>query len=261
MITQSLTVGTWYEFVELDDPTQVFFWLDSSDEVILAFEAGTPSSTSVGAICLPGINAYPVPLGKTAWVKLTSGSADVTYSQFGGILIDQQNCAYAVSDTVTVDEVATNVFPIVGFDVSPLNPLTYVGLLHTNSAGLSSTATINAAAVTLQLSSFRVGRTLRIYGIEEAASVTSGLTDYLSLASGVPLTTAFEDVTIDSSGFALLDLASVLQEIIDDTPSWGTSSPIQLWIGDITGMPTSGLNETATIFTVGRSSALFVRAS
>jgi hypothetical protein len=111
----------------------------------------------------------------------------------------------------------------------------------------------------LQFASFRTGRTLRIYGIEEAASITSGLTDYLSLASGQPLTTAYADITLDNSGFAVVDLASILQELIDDTPSWSTSSPVQLWIGDITGMPTSGLNETTTIIASGRASALFVR--
>lgn len=261
MITQSLTVGTWYEFVDLDDATQVLFWLDSSDEVIFAFESGTPSSTSPGAICMPGVNAFPIPLGKTAWVKLTSGTASVTYSQFGGVLIDQQKCAYAVSDTVTVDEIVSNTFPVAGFDDTPTNPLTYVGLLHTAAAGIANTATIDAASITLQFSAFRIGRTLRIYGIEEPASITSGLTNYDSLVVDPPLTTAFEDVTIDSSGFALVDLTAVLQEILDDTVSWTTSSPVQLRIADIGSVPSSGIDETATIFTVGRSSALFVRAS
>jgi hypothetical protein len=259
MFTVSLTVGTWYEFVSLDEPQYVVFQFDSPDPAIVAFEPSTPDSASAGFSVGEGINTFAIPFGKKCWIKLISGAADITYSQFGGIEIDIEKCAYAVSDTITVDEVVPNAFPVAGFDDSAANQLTYVGLLHTEAANLADTATIAAATITLQFASFRTGRTLRIYGIEEAASITVGLTDYLSLASGQTLTTAFEDVTLDGSGSSSVDLTAILQELIDNTPSWSTSSPVQLWIGDISSVPSSGLNETATIIISGRASALFVR--
>ena len=259
MLTQSLTAGTWYEFSNLDDSRRVQFYLDSTDEVIAAVESGTPGSTSAGFFCSTGMNTFDIPDGKSCWVKLTSGTADVIYSQFDGISIDAVKCAFARTDAISIDQVLSNVFPIAGYDNSATDTIEHVGLLHTEAANVASAATIAAATITLQFSSFRTGRTLRIYGIEEAASITSGLTDYASLASGQTLTTAFEDVTIDSSGFAVVDLTAILQELVDDTPSWTTSSPVQLWIGDNGSSPSSGLNETATIITSGRGSALFIR--
>ena len=259
MVTQSLTVGTWYQFTSLDDPSVVQFYLNSSDVVIAALEASTPDSSSPGFLCVGGMNQFLIPLGKSCWVKLASGTADVIYSQFDGILIDAVKCAFARTDAISIDEVLSNVFPIAGYDDSATDTIEHVGLLHTEAANVASAATIAAATITLQFSSFRTGRMLRIYGIEEAASITLGLTDYASLASGQTLTTAFEDVTIDSSGFATVDLTAILQELVDDTPSWTTSSPVQLWIGDNGSSPSSGLNETATIITSGRGSALFIR--
>lgn len=261
MITVSLTVGVWYEFVSLDDPQYVTFQFDSSDLAVVAFEPTEPDASSAGFGVGEGINTFAIPSGKKCWIKLVSGSANVTYSQFGGIEIDIEKCAYAVTDTVTVDEIVSNVFPVVGFDDSPANQLTYIGLLHTKAAGVSNTATIDAASMTLQFSVFRSGRSIRLFGIEEAASVTSSLNDYSDLATGYTLTTAFAEVLLDGSGLGFADLTAVIQELIDDTVGWTTSSPVQLWISDIDGSPTSGLNETATISVNGRGSALFVRAS
>lgn len=258
MITATLTAGTWYQFTNLDDPAFVQFYMDSSDEVIAAIEALTPSNSSAGFLCVAGMNSFVIPVGKACWVKLTSGSASVTYSQYDGINIDLALCAYARTDGISIDEVVSNILPIVGFDDRPADQITYIGLLHTESAGFANTATVDAATIALQFGSFRAGRTIRIYGIEAAASITSGLTDYASLASGVTLTTAFEDVVIDGTGSATVDLTTILQELIDDTPSWATTSPIQLWIADI-GSSASGLNETTTILATGRVSAVYVR--
>jgi hypothetical protein len=261
MITATLTAGTWYEFVDLDDPSAVQFYLDSTDQVLAALEAGTPSSTSAAFFCAEGMNQFAIPPGKSCWVKLTSGTADVIYSQYDGIDIDGALCAFARSDGVSVDDLEINTFPVAGYDDSAADVLTYVGLLHTEAAGIASTATIDAATMTLSLGRFKIGRTIRIFGIEEAASITSSLTDYASLASGQTLTTAYEEITIDGSGQAVADLTAVIQELIDDTASWTTASPIQLWIGDNGGSPTAGLDETVVILGTGRVSALFVRAS
>lgn len=261
MVTVSLTPGTWYEFVNLDEPTAVQFYLDSTDEVLAALESGTPSSTSAGFFCSTGMNQFFIPPGKSCWVKLTSGTADVIYSQYNGINIDGVLCAFARTDTVSIDEVVSNAFPIVGFDDSPVDQITYLGLIHTEAAGIASTATIDSATMTLMFGRSKIGRTISIYGIEQASSITSGLTDYASLASGYTLTTAFEDVTIDGTGYAVANLTAILQELIDDTASWSTSSPVQLWIADNGIAPTSGVDETSVIIAAGRSSALFVRAS
>jgi len=260
MITESLPAGTWHQLTNLDTPTSVMLYLDSSDVVIAAFEPTSPASTSDGILLAENaINQLSIPEGKSCWLKLASGAADVTYSQFDGIEIDLEKCAYAVTDGISVDDVVANTFPRVGFDDSAADQLTHIGLLHTKVAGLPNTATIVDAAITLQIGLSRVGRTLRIYGIEEASSITSGLTDYASLASGQTLTTAFEEVTLDATGYAVVDLTAILQELLDDTASWSTSSPVQLWIGDNGSSPTSGLDESATLITSGRTSALFVR--
>ena len=261
MLTVSLTAGTWYEFADLDDAGFVQFYLDSSDVVIAALESSTPDSSSAGFVCTAGMNQFAIPLGKSCWVKLASGSADVTYSQFDGILIDIAKCAFARTDTIAVDDVVANTLPIVGFDDSVANQLTYIGLLHTEAAGIAGTATIDSASITLQFGKFRSGRTIRLFGIEEASSITSSLTDYSDLATGYTLTTAFAEITLDGSGAGFADLTTVIQELIDDTAAWTTGSPVQLWISDIGSVPTSGLDETVSIAVTGRASALFVRAS
>lgn len=261
MKTQALSVGTWYQFVELDNPEFIQFYLDSSDEVIAAIEAAEPTSSSPGYFCVQGMNTFTIPLGKSLWVKLTSGSADVIYSQFGGVLIDEEKCAWAKTDAIAVDEVETGIPSRAGFDDSATDTLTYVGLLHTAAAGLASAATIDSAVMTLVFSQFKNGRTIRLYGIEDDTSITSALTDYNSLAVDPPLTTAFVDVTLDNSGSATIDLTSVIQELVDDVTGWTTSSPVQLQIVDTGSTPTSGNDETAVLFIQGRASALYVRAS
>ncbi len=261
MITETLTVGTWHELTDLDDAGLAQFYLDSADLVIAALEAAEPDSASVGYSCTEGINTFSIPLGKQCWLKLTTGACDVTYSQFDGVLVDLDNCAYAKSDGVSVDDLVTGEPPIVGYDDSPADQLSYVGLLHTEAVGVASAATIDSASMTLLFSRVKVGRVIRVYGVESATSVTSGLTDYASLASGLTLTTAFEDVTLDGNGVARFDLTAIMQELVDDVGAWTTASPLQLWIGDNGSAPTSGNDETATTFVSGKSSALFVRAS
>lgn len=172
------------------------------------------------------------------------------------VLIDLAKCAYARTDTIGIDEVVAGVLPIIGFDDSAVDPITYIGLLHTTATGTSSTSTVDAASMTLSLSPFLAGRTIRFFGIEEPASITAALTDYTSLATGYTLTTAFVDLTLNSSGTAFIDLAAILQELIDDVGSWSTSSPLQLWISDIGGVPTSGTDETHTMFLASAISIL-----
>lgn len=262
MVTESLTAGTWHELTNLDDESIGQFFLDTSDVVIAAIEAGTPDSLSPGFLCANGtINNFVIFPGKSLWLLLDSGTADVTYSQFGGIEIDLEKCAYARSDTITIDETVTNVFPIVGFDDSAADPITYVGLLHTFAARIAAAATIDSATMTLIFAKFKAGRTIRIYGIEAADSITSGLSTYETLAVDPTLTTAYVDVTIDSSGQATIDLTAIVQELVDDVTGWDTASPVQLWIGDIGAVPTSGLDESHIITSAGRTGAIFVRSS
>lgn len=261
MISVPLTAGTWYEVVDLDDPTEALVYIDSTDDVIAAFEAGMPTAGTTGFACDKAMNAYRIPFGKSLWLKLVSGAANVIYSQFDGIMIDQSKCAYGRSNTITIDETVTGVQPVIGFDDSEADPITYVGLLHTDPAGIAAVATIDSAVMTLQFAQFNFGRTIRLYGIESDTSITSGLGTFETLAVDPTLTTAFVDVTLDNSGSAQIDLTALIQEIVDDVAGWDTTSPLQFWIGDIGGVPTSGNNETAVLIIAGRSCALYVRTS
>jgi hypothetical protein len=260
MHTETLTAGTWYELSDLDEENFVFLHVDSSDTVILAFDAISPSSSSdVGGILIAGWNSIPIPIGKYAWVKLLSGSADVTYSKFGGISIDVSKCAFVGTDTI--DEiVSTGTPPICGFDSTPVNDYTYIGLLHTEASGLSAAATIDDAVLSLTFAKSLPGREFVIYGIAETASVTSGITDYASLASGQTLTTASVLFEVDYSGRVSVDIAAIVQELVD-LAGWTTSSPIQLWVADNLGMPVSAIDATILPQPDNRRSAIFVTAT
>jgi hypothetical protein len=261
MHTETLTVGMWYQIEDLDDPSFVYLYVDSTDTVILAFDAASPSSSStVGGILTEGWNGIPIPIGKSAWVKLLSGTADVVYSKYDGITIDITKCAYAVTDTVAVDEVQSNTVPVAGFDATPTDDLTYVGLIHTVAAGIAAAATIDAASLILTFSRSLAGRQFVVHGIESATSVTAGLTDYASLASGLTLTTASETFTVDYTGRVVIDFAAILQELVG-VSGWATTSPIQIWIAADDTMPGTAIDATIAIQPDSRNSAVFATVS
>ena len=256
MITYTLTSGVWYELEDLDDHLLAIFTIDGTGPCIGAVDVTTPGSSDPGYILFEGINQFVIPPGRQAYVKLLSGSADIIYSQFSGILMDPTKCAYARSDGVAVDDLFTDVDPQVGKDDSPTDELDYVGYLHTVAANIANAATITTAILTLALSAFRVGRTVRVYGVDSATSQFGTLTDYASLASGLSLTTAFTDVDIDGTGILNVDVDAILTELVA-LGGWGTSSPVQFWLGD-PDAATAGVDATCVIDRNSRLTALLV---
>lgn len=261
MHTQTLTAGAWHEIEDLDDPTFVYLYVDSTDTVILAFDAASPSASStVGGLLVEGWNGFPIPLGKSAWIKLLSGTGSVIYSKYDGIQLDVTNCAYAVTDTVTIDEVQANTTPVAGFDTTPTNQLTYVGLIHSVPAGIAGSATVSAASMVLTFSRSLVGREFVVHGIEAASSITAGLTDYASLAVDPTLTTASETFVVDYTGRVVIDLTAILQELVA-VSGWTTSSPIQLRIAPSDSMPVTAVDATVILQPDSRNAAIFATAS
>jgi hypothetical protein len=198
------------------------------------------------------------------------------------IFIDPAKCAYAYTDANTVNEVVTGVTPIVGFDDTTVDPLTYVGLLHTIPAGIPANSSIDSAVMVFVFARTSVGtgtgtwtgtgtgtgtagfytaRTVRIYGIEDDISITASLVDYDDLAVDPVLTTQYVDAILDEEGSAVIDLTSIIQELVDDVTGWTSDSPVQLQLSDIGDVPVTGKNETIIFSHQGRTTALVVRYS
>jgi hypothetical protein len=258
MATLSLAIPeVWYEVPNLDNPDAAFIHIAGGGSVLAAIEPTEPSETSSAYPCAQGVNIFPIAFGKKLYLYRVSGTVTLRYSTYGGTLLDVSKCAYAQSDGVSIDEVVTNVAPVSGFDDTATNLLTTVGLIHTVPAGVSGSATVLAATLALTFSGLSAGKTYRVRGIESATSVTASLTDYDSLATGLTETTEFVDFTIDYSGFAILDVADIVQELLDDVGSWTTSSPVQFLI-EPTGSETAGEDTTIVLDPYGRRCALFV---
>lgn len=260
MLEYALTVDVWYELEDLDDPLSVFLYLEGTDPVVCAFGAIEPDATSeTGILLSEGVNAIPIPVGKSAWLKLLSGTGTVTFSQYGGITSDQSKCAYAYSDAVSVDEVETAVDVVVGNDDSVTEQLTYVGFIETVAADIAGAATVDSAVLQLRFGRIVPGQVLRIKGVAESDSQFSTITDYASLASGLTLTTEFVDVTVDYTGVQTIDITDVLQELVN-VSGWDATSPIQFWIA-CTSSVVTGQDATVSVFTGYRQCAVFAAVS
>jgi hypothetical protein len=256
MVEITLTVDVWYEVENLDDPTYCFLQLDSTDTVICAFDASEPPATAdVGIVLTEGVNALPIPVNKSAWIKLLSGAGSIIYSQFGGILFNPAKAKHAwtsISDT----DVEQTAIVQVGFDDSGAEEYTYVSFLETVAAGIASAATIASARLLLQLSKQYSGKQFRVYGVAEPDSVFADIIDYASLASGLTLTTEFADVTIGFSGSESLDITDIVQELVA-VSGWDATSPIQLWVGPVDSA-TAGVDATSSINSGIQRSVIFV---
>jgi hypothetical protein len=260
MLEYALTVDVWYELEDLDDPLAVFLYLEGTDPVVCAFGALEPDATSeTGILLSEGVNAIPIPYGKSAWLKLLSGAGTVTFSQYGGITSDQSKCAFAYTDTIAVDEVETAANVTVGNDDSVTDQLTYVAFVETVAAGIASAATVDSAVLQLRFSRIVPGQVLRVYGVAESSSQFSTLTDYASLASGLTLTTEFVDVTVNYTGTQTIDITDLLQELAN-VSGWDATSPIQFWIG-CTSSVVTGQNTTVTILTGNQQLSVFASVS
>lgn len=260
MIEATLTVDVWYELTQLDDLGAVFLYLETTGSVVCAFEAMEPAAVSeTGIVLSAGVNALAIPFGKSAWLKLLSGTGTITFSQYGGITADRSNCAYAYTDTISVDELETSADVVVGNDDSASEQLTYVGFIQTVAANIGSGATVDSAVLQLRFGKLVPGQVLRIYGVAESSSQFATLVDYASLASGLTLTTEFVDVTIDHTGAQTVDITDLLQELVD-LAGWSAASPLQLWIGCTSAVITAA-DATVSILTGYRNTAVFAQVS
>ena len=260
MLEYALTVDVWYQLEDLDDAESVFLYLEGTDPVVCAFGAMEPDATSeTGILLSAGVNAIPIPFGKSAWLKLLSGTGTITFSQYGGIASDQSKCAYAYGDGISVDEVETNVDIVVGNDDSVTDQLTYVAFVQTVAGGIAGAATVDSAVLQLRFGRIVPGQVLRIYGVAESSSQFATITDYASLASGLMLTTEFVNVTVNYTGVQTVDITDLLQELVN-VSGWDATSPIQLWIG-CTSSVVTGQNTTVRILTGNQQCSVFASVS
>lgn len=254
MHTETLT-STWYELADLDDESFVMI-VTTGDDCDVVFDVAEPDALATSFAVSAGINRLDIPDGKSVWMRCPTGTADVTYSQFSGIIMDRTKCAYAYTDTLSIDVVvAGNTDITAGDDDTGANTVSNVGFLHTVAAGITGAATVNTATVHLRLSKFIPGQVIRLYGVAENSSQFSTLTDYASLASGLTLTTEFVDITVGYTGNESADITDLLQELVN-VSGWTTTSPIQFWVGETTGTVT-GEDYTLTIFTGWKQTAVF----
>jgi hypothetical protein len=254
MHTETLT-STWYQLADLDDESFVMA-VTVGDDCDVVLDVATPDASATAFTISEGINRLDIPEGKSLYIRCPSGTCDLTYSKYSGIIMDRTKCAYAYSDAISVDVVeAGNTDIKMGVDDTPADALTYVGFLQTVAAGIAGAATIDVATLRVQLFDFRPGQVLRIYGVAESTSQFATLTAYADLASGLTLTTEYVDITIGHSGTQSVDITDLLQELVN-VSGWSGTSPIQFWVGETTGTVT-GQDDTLSIYTGWKLTAVF----
>ena len=258
MHTETLT-SAWYQLTDLDDDMFVMA-ITVGDSVDVVIDVAEPVSGATSFSISEGITRLDIPEGKSLFMRCPSGTCDLTYSKFGGIIMDRTKCAYAFSDGVSTDEVvAGNTDVVAGDDDTGSDNLTHVGFLHTVAANIAGAATVSVATLRLMLARFIPGQVLRIYGVAESTSQFSTLSAYADLASGLTLTTEFVDITIGYTGEESADITDLMQELVN-VSGWDVTSPIQLWVGETTGIVT-GENNTLSVFTGWQKTAVFASVS
>lgn len=254
MHTETLTT-TWYELTDLDDQSFVMV-VSVGDDCDVVLDVATPDAAATSFTVVEGIWRFDIPDGKSVWMRCPTGTADITYSKFSGIIMDRTKCAYAYTDAISIDVVvAGNTDVIVGVDDTGADPITNVGFLQTVAAGIAGAATVDSATVHLRFSKFTPGQVVRLYGVAENSSQFATLTAYADLASGLTLTTEFVDITLGYTGEESADLTDLLQELVN-VSGWSGTSPIQFWVGETTGT-VAGVDYTLAVFTGWKLTAVF----
>jgi hypothetical protein len=255
--TQTLTTA-WYELTDLDD-TLFVMAVTTGSNVSVAIDVAEPASGATAFTISAGITRLDIPDGKKLWMRCPSGSADLTYSKYDGLVMDRAKCAYAWQNVTTSAEavIAGNTDLIVGDDNSGTDPINHVGFLHTVASGIAGAATIVSAVLQLSLFQFRPGQVLRVYGVKEATSQFATLLTYADLQdpAEIALTTEFVDITIGYNGFEAVDIKDLLQELVN-VSGWTTTSPIQFQVTETTGF-SSAQDYTVRIYTGFRLTAVF----
>lgn len=81
MITHMLVLDEWYELADLDDAAFAVFQVQGNGVVRCAFGSAEPDAAAAGFVLREGLHQITVPTDKAIWLRLTSGTADVVYSQ------------------------------------------------------------------------------------------------------------------------------------------------------------------------------------
>jgi len=227
MIDYALTVDVWYEITDLDSDAFVWLQADSADPCVVAFDVAEPPATSeIGILLQEGINAIHIPPGKSAWLKLLSGTMTVTFSQFDGIVMDTDKCGYGYEastpgDTAFVSDVDVQAGQDDATVRDETNPYTFIGYLTTGDAGIAASVTVDSAVLSLVLSGFLADETIRVYASASTTSDFASLVDFAAIEA-LTVTTAYTDCVVGWAGRERIDVAAILQELVD-TMGWATT--------------------------------------
>ena len=230
------------------------------DDIEVVADVAEPVSGATAFTIAEGITRLDIPDGKSLWVRCPSGTCDLTYSKFGGIIMDRTKCAYAYLDGVsTTGVVAGNTDVIAGDNDALTDTLYHIGFLQTAAAGIAGAATVDSAVLQLRLSKFIPGQVLRIYGVAEPTSQFTSLVDYTAFDSGLSLTGEYVDITVGYTGAEAVDITDLLQELVN-VMDWDAGSPIQFKVTETTGtVPT--VDNRVVIFTDWKLTAVFAAVS
>ena len=227
------------DWTELEDPDYTNRLLtvvvDGTGDVEIIFEVAEPTSGATGMPIAEGTHLMVVPEGKRPFIRINSGSANVSFPSFSGITCDVSNCGYGYNGGSGSDhDVTLNADIEVGFDDvttrSAANPYEMRGFLITNAAGLAAADDVWAAVLTLRVLKMYQGRTIRVYGLKYNSSQAGSLADWSNL-NGLTKTTAYVDIAEPPMDLLQADIKAIVEEL-QAVSGWSTSSPIQLILID-----------------------------
>lgn len=227
------------DWMELIDPDYVnralTIIVDGTGDAELIFEVVEPAAGATGFPLTAGAQILTVPEGKRPFVRVNSGSADIYYPSFNGIVCEVSTCGYTYNGNAGADHDAVlNADIEVGFDDltvrAAANPYELRGYLITDAAGVAAGDTLHAAVLSLRVLRMSAGRTVRIYGLKYNSSQAASVTDWSNLNS-LTKTTAYVEISEPPMDMLQCNITDLLEEL-QAVSGWTTSSPIQLILID-----------------------------
>lgn len=256
--TLSLT-SSWWTADDWINAQAIAISITGAGSVEYLWEVGTPAAAASGAPIPAGVyNLYGEP-GYKPYFRVTSGSANLYYAKSAATPIETTKSGFAYSGDAGADEdFAASTLLQIGFDDlttrAGASPYEFQAYLPTVPTGLTSGNTLTAAYLTLQMSFWTQGRTLRVYGIKYATDQSSSITDWDTLQSRTK-TTAYTDKVLGVSDIITLEITAIINEL-KGVSGWDGDSPIQLFIED-TGAYVNDQN-TLAVIDVARTSTQLV---
>lgn len=255
--TETLTTS-WYELTDLDDQTFVMIQT-TGDDIDLVVDVAEPDVSATSFVFSAGLWRIDIPDGKSVWVRCPSGTADITFSQFSGVVMNTAVCAFAYTDAISVDELVTGQNIVVGDDDSVPDKVNYVAFVETEAAGIAGAATINSAVLSLRFSRRIPGQVIRIHGVAESTSQAASVTSWAAIVGSLTLTTEYVDVTVGYEEIVRTDITDLLQELVN-VSGWDATSPVQFTLGP-TSAVTTGEDTTVSVFIDAKQTAVFALAT